>query len=145
MSRFINSVSLGAYDFREQKDCTVRALSNAKNIAYHNAHAILSKYGRKPKKGCTAAVWHRAYTDAGMVCLGVYGTTMSARYTARIVGMQANKGITLGRLVASLPMGKYIVIITGHALAVVDGKIIDFGDNRSNKSVIAVYKDATIS
>jgi hypothetical protein len=75
-----------------------------------------------------------------MSLVGVYGTTHGARSLARKLSAVAQDGITLGRMLPTLTQGSYIVIITGHALAVVDGGVVDMNLNRSNSRVIAVYK-----
>jgi len=54
--------------------------------------------------------------------------------------VKAFKGISLGSLLPALGLGRFIVVITGHALAVIDGAIVDQGSNASRKSVVAVYK-----
>lgn len=140
MAKLITPAKLGVYSYAESRDCTVRALSNSTGLHYGNAHAILKKHGRSDKRGCTYKVWHDAYTEAGVSLMGVYGTTHSARTLARGVSVVAQDGITLGRILPKLASGSYIVIIRGHALAVVDGAIIDTNSNRINSRVIAVYK-----
>jgi len=140
MTTFIRPISSGAYTVNEHRDCTVRALANSAGILYGNAHNILRQYGRKDKRGCTHRVWHDAYTNNGMSLVGIYGKTNGAKSISKRLNIAAHKGITLGRILPQLNDGKYLVIITGHALAVVDGAVIDLGHNRSNSSVIAVYK-----
>ena len=140
MAKIITPATAGVYSYGEHRDCTVRALSNSTGLQYANAHAILKKHGRKDKRGCTFNVWHDAYTEAGMSLIGVYGTTHSARMMARGVSVVAQDGVTLGRMLPKLASGSYIVIIRGHALAVINGAIVDMNLNRINSRVIAVYK-----
>lgn len=140
MDKFIKPISSGAWTVSEHRDCTVRALANSAGILYGNAHNILRKHGRKDGKGCTHKVWHDAYINNGMSLVGIYGTTKAAKHISKRLNIAANKGITLGRMLPQLNNGKYLVIITGHALAVVDGAVIDLNHNRSNSSVVAVYK-----
>lgn len=124
----------------EARDCTVRALANAAEMPYEKAHALLKKHGRKDRRGAYFTTMKPAYEEAGFVLYGVYGTTTAARYTARITKMQASEGTTLGKLLPKLGLGEYIVNTTGHAVAVVNGKIIDTFDNPAGKRVIAVFK-----
>lgn len=140
MTTFIKPISSGAWTVSEHRDCTVRALANSAGILYGNAHNILRKHGRKDGKGCTHKVWHDAYINNGMSLVGIYGTTKAAKSISWRLNIAAHKGITLGRMLPQLKDGSYLVIITGHALAVVDGAVIDLNNNRSNSSVIAVYK-----
>ena len=140
MANVIVPVRAGAYTYNETRDCTVRALANSAGLLYGNAHNILRQHGRKDKRGCTHYVWHDAYLSNGMSLVGVYGTTHGARSLAKRISVVAQDGITLGRLLPKLKDGSYIVIITRHALAVVDGGVVDMNLNRINSRVVAVYK-----
>ena len=140
MDKYIRPLTTGYINHAEERDCTVRALANSAGIVYGNAHTILKKHGRKDKRGCTNKVWHDAYTNTGLSLVGIYGTTKAARHMSKRLNLAAYKGISLGRILPTLTEGSYIVIITGHALAVVSGHVIDKGLNRSASSVVAVYK-----
>jgi hypothetical protein len=125
---------------KETRDCTVRALASAAGMHYDNAHALLKKHGRKDRRGAFFSTMLAAYTEAGFVLDSVHGTTVSARYAARIANRKAQDGVTLAKLLPKLAFGEYIVNTTGHAVAVVNGKIIDTFDNPAGKRVIAVFK-----
>ena len=130
----------GAINPKESNDCTVRALANAANIPYETAHNLLRKHGRKSARGCNSDVWHKAYNEAGFRLLGIYGTTARTRHMSRKLDVNPKSGITIGRMLPSLGDGAYIVVITGHALAIVDGNIIDTGFSKSGASVVALYR-----
>lgn len=124
----------------ETKDCTVRALANASGMPYEDAHVLLKKYGRKNRCGAKFSTMHKAYDEAGFVLNSVHGTTGQARYVARITQREADAGITLGEILPKLAFGEYIINVTGHAVAVVNGKLIDTFDNPAGKRVVAVFK-----
>ena len=124
----------------EKNDCTVRALANAGGIDYADAHVLLKKHGRKNHCGAKFGTMHKAYTEAGFVVDSVHGTTGQARYVARITKRESQEGITLAKILPKLAFGEYIVNTTGHAVAVVNGKIIDTFDNPAGKRVVAVFK-----
>lgn len=124
----------------EKNDCTVRALANAGEIDYSVAHNLLSKHGRKKYCGAKFTTMHAAYTEAGFVLNSVHGTTGQARFVARITQREAEDGVTLGKILPKLAFGEYIVNVTGHAVAVVNGKLIDTFDNPAGKRVVAVFK-----
>lgn len=136
----IQAVTRGATSAGESRDCTVRALSNASGMHYDNAHALLKKHGRKNRCGAFFGTMLKAYTEAGFVLDSVHGTTVSARVAARIAQRKAETGVTLAKLLPKLAFGEYIVNTTGHAVAVVNGKIIDTFDNPAGKRVVAVFK-----
>lgn len=124
----------------EKNDCTVRALANAGGIDYADAHVLLKKHGRKNQCGAMFSTMNKAYTEAGFVLNSIHGTTGQARFVARTTKREASEGITLGKLLPKLGFGEYIVNVTGHAVAVVNGKIIDTFDNPAGKRVVAVFK-----
>lgn len=124
----------------EKNDCTVRALANAGGIDYADAHILLKKHGRKNHCGAKFGTMHKAYTEAGFALDSVHGTGGQSRYVARFTKREAEKGITLGKLLPKLSFGEYIVNVNGHALAVVNGRIIDTFDNSAAKRVVAVFK-----
>jgi hypothetical protein len=124
----------------EKNDCTVRALANAGGIDYADAHVLLKKHGRRNHCGAKFTTMHKAYADAGFVLDSVHGTTGQARFVAYFTKRKAQEGVTLGKLLPKLAFGEYIVNVTGHALAVVNGKIIDTFDNPAGKRVVAVFK-----
>jgi hypothetical protein len=140
MSRFIRSIQTGAARADERNDCTVRALANTLDINYDHAHAALSKHGRKHGKGCSHKVWHKAYTEQGLTLVRLYGTTQRARLLSKNLGMPTEKGTTLATLLKTIGKGRFAVMITGHALCVIDGQIIDKFATLANKSVFAVYR-----
>lgn len=124
----------------ERNDCTVRALANASGMDYFDAHNLLSKHGRKKYCGAKFSTMQKAYQEAGFVVNSVHGTTGQARFVARFTKRKAEAGITLGKILPKLAFGEYIVNVTGHAVAVVNGKIIDTFDNPAGKRVVAVFK-----
>lgn len=133
-------MAYGATMQGEANDCTVRALSNASGMPYGEAHRALQRHGRVTGKGAPCTVWHRAYIKAGLSLVGAFGVTQGTKALQRIYKITPKKGTTLATIMPSLSKGKFIVIITSHALAVVDGCLIDSHSSSGNKSVIAVYK-----
>ncbi len=136
----VQAITRGATSTGETRDCTVRALSNAGGLHYDQAHALLKKHGRKDRRGAFFGTMLIAYNEADFVLDSVHGTTASARAAARIAKHEAQEGISLAKLLPKLAFGEYIVNTTGHAVAVVNGKIIDTFDNPAGKRVVAVFK-----
>jgi hypothetical protein len=136
----VQAVTRGATSAGETRDCTVRALSNASGMHYDQAHELLKKHGRKNRCGAFFSTMLKAYGEADFVLESVHGTTWSAKQAARIAKREASDGITLAKILPKLAFGEYIVNTTGHAVAIVNGRIIDTFDNPSNKRVVAVFK-----
>jgi hypothetical protein len=137
----------GTSNATEARDCTVRALANLGIYDYAEAHSMLSAAGRRFRCGATRKVYHKAYSKAGLKLVGVFGKTARAYDMEKVSGVKRQEGISLGRLLHSLTNGRFIVMITGHAVAVVDGKIIDKTALKPGSSAFALYelKSVTIT
>jgi hypothetical protein len=137
----IKSDSRGCERFEgEENDCTVRALANALGMPYKLAHGILARAGRKPKHGMVVTDWQPVYERLGIKLQSVHGNTKGARFVSHKYNIERKAGITLERLLPSLQQGRYIIKIRGHVLAVVNGKVLDYGYNAAGSRVAAVYK-----
>ena len=124
----------------EENDCTVRALANAAGLPYQLAHKILAKAGRQQGRGMFTKDWHPVYTRLGFKLQSIHGTTRGARFMAHMTGVAAQQGITLSKLLPRLRQGRYAVKVSGHIFAVVDGKVLDYGNNPAGCKVQAIYK-----
>ena len=135
----------------QRNDCATRAAVNATGIDYTQCDSILSKHGKKQNKGTAAGTVLKAYTELGLNLISVHGTTHRAgvyRRVSRSLGLDKQcsdgleRGISFGKLIDSgkLKNGKYVVVVTGHAVAVIDGTPIDTFRTAGGKSVVAIFK-----
>lgn len=142
---YIKTAAYGAtgadVGLNEKNDCVVRAFANASGVDYLSAHALAKTYNRKSGKGMHFNNLHDMYVNNGFELVDVFGSTYPAKYARFYVGKTtATKGTTLKNLLPKLGKGRYIVNVTRHALAVVDGQVIDTFNSRESVSVIAVFK-----
>lgn len=125
----------------DTNNCAVRALANATGKPLESAFMAFSRLGRRKHKGVDIPMLHNAYIDAGLSLMGVYGVTKQAIQFWMDTGEKPNsKGLTLGRLLTTIKPGRYVAIVTRHAVAIVDNQIVDTGDLLANKRVTALYK-----
>lgn len=124
----------------EENDCTVRALANVLGAPYPLAHKILTAAGRKPRDGMRWSEWSKVYSRLGLKLMSVHGTTKNARFIAKATNVTVSNGVTLEKILTELQSGRYVVHIRGHVLAVIDGKIHDYGYNKAGSRVASVYK-----
>ena len=142
MTRYIRPTAIGATSadagLIDRNDCTVRALSNASGMEYAKAHALLADVGRVNGHGLRITAYHSVYLKAGFSAAfyGPKGRALRARLG--MVGTDA-KGMTIGKFCEKHPTGRHIIIIPGHALAVVNGQILDTGANKSLSNIQTVY------
>jgi hypothetical protein len=126
---------------RETNDCTVRALMAAANITYDQAHATMTKHGRKFGKGTYHDTQLKAYTEHRGELRAIFGTTKGARYRAnKMENVPHVEGITLGKLLERIPMGRFVCVMTGHAFAIIDRQLADGGPLKAGTRIQAIYR-----
>lgn len=142
--RYIAPVALGASCknpmMKEGLDCTVRALANAKEIPYEEAHAIMASFGRQQGKGCAFDRMHEAYSSNGLEFVCSFGTTLDATWVSSVIGGYRLSGRSVKSLLKELQNGKYIVSVRKHVFAVIDGEIVDNMMISGNIPCTALYK-----
>lgn len=128
---------------KEKNDCTVRALANVTDKTYEECYSVLKAAGRDDGKPCGPSVFDPVYFAFGCKQAYVLGTTNGAKWYRKTYPEYKHiKGMTVKTLLENLQerKGKYIALTDGHALAIVDGFIVDKSNNPANKRVIALYR-----
>lgn len=142
MKEFLEVMDRGETRTGEHRDCAVRALANASLMEYDDAHELLAYHGRKDRFGTKHETLMNAYIDAGFSHVKTFGTTKHTRFFNRVYGhliSETEKGITLKNFCKKYNKGRYIVVYSGHALAVVNGKVIDTFNSPANKRVTLAF------
>jgi hypothetical protein len=147
MKQRITPVSIGVNAQGKANDCSVRALCNLTQLPYETSERLHAENGRRMHKGTRIETLDKTYRQAGLELKGVYGDTQTAWYMRNklnVTEAQDNKGCTLGKFLKENNQGNYICLVRGHALAVVDGQVVNAGPILANKRIAAVYcvKDA---
>lgn len=139
----IQPIATGATAYKsamdDSKDCVIRALANATEKPYTEIHAEFKAKGRKSHTGVHIELFHDVYRKHAMQVVGAFGTTRATKWYAKFLNIPTEKGITIGNALKKFSAGKYIFITRQHALAVIDGEIVDTHPNKSNNSVCLVY------
>jgi hypothetical protein len=126
------------FGIKDKNDCAIRALANVSALSYPEAHTRITQLGRRKNRGTPWAALHTAYTEAGAKEVAYFGNKMfrlSVKHNVKLF----DKGFTLKTFVSKKPIGRHIVLVKGHALAVCNGSVIDTFASRAGKRVIAVY------
>jgi hypothetical protein len=140
----------------ETNDCTVRALAVAVGVPYRDAHASLARAGRQPRHGMyfneLLASWSRSqqvvygYRFERMAIPSATVTharrrSVSADGWNRSTTMYLKRNRpTLASILSTLKTGRYLVVITRHVFAVIDGVIYDTGLSGMRRGVEGIYK-----
>lgn len=103
---------------KERADCTVRSLACARGIPYDKAYHALFMAGRRKNKG--------PHGYNGVMC----------RHSG---SRRCKRSGSLGKFVEANPVGRFIVHIRGHALALVDGTVYDTHESSPRCHVIGAW------
>jgi hypothetical protein len=90
----------------ELHDCAVVSVSTACAIPYDQAHALLKAHGRQDQKP-------------------TFGKSMSGALGIRYQSMSRVRRPTAAQFIREHPRGTFIVFVTGHFFALVDGVHVD--------------------
>ena len=108
----------------EDNDCAVKSVSIACDVPYRVAHKALKKYGRQARRGSRLPM--------------IYAS-------CEVLGFKMEKVAHIAKTVGQLPRDKntqngfYMVHVSGHILAIVNGKVEDWSEG-SRRVVRGLYK-----
>ena len=132
----------GAEFAHEHMDCTVHATAIAAQIPYFEAHELLARFGRRPRRGVKYRdfiAWATSPTGYSItgnkVMMGPRG--MIGAY--RVQRVNLDKRVTLGQFLKDFPNGRFVVRKRGHVFAVIDGKQFDASPNGLRCRLTGVY------
>ena len=119
---------------KENNDCFVRALAAATDQDYDTTHEVVrTKFKRKTKKGVdnTTIVSRMLIAEDKGLRVGKTRYSVSVLGTDRITNTYKLRGEVIKRkktvksFIKDNPKGNFIVTVSKHAFALVDGKLID--------------------
>lgn len=105
---------------KDRADCTVRATATVLGIPYAEAHAKLKALGRKNRRG------FNLFSPECQKALGLK--------------MRHAGGLPVGAMLPELKQGRFIVYVSHHVFAVVDGKVFDHAVPNERKNIVSVYE-----
>lgn len=115
-------------DMNEANDCTVLAWCNVFDAPYKSAHTWLKKFGRIYRNGMSRKNVEKS---------------LSACKRAKIVNgpYTRKERISVSAFCKKHPVGRYYVLVSGHAFAIKDGVVHDFkhGPRRMITGATRVY------
>jgi len=128
----------------ETNDCVVRAISSAFEMHYDEAHQFVKvKFGRKDRKGTAFFVGGlRRMINDKVKINGKSFQTMGneyghVSYEVKVKGQMVKRNMTTGTFIKKYPVGKYLVVVRGHAFSIIDGAVVgNASDATMKKRVI---------
>jgi sulfate adenylyltransferase subunit 1 (EFTu-like GTPase family) len=133
---------------KEDKDCVVRAFMGALDISYDQAHAWVKKnMNRQDRKG--TYTYKAIQLVEGKVKngykIGFMGLNPAKSYMKNVIGSnkvltnpkyKKQTGYTLKSFMENNPVGRFVLIVQGHAVAVVNGVL----HANTNENAIGLYR-----
>ena len=128
---------------KEDNDCVVRAFMAALDISYEQAHTWVKKYlNRKDRKGTFMNAYSKniigktknSYKVGFMGAHPSHNMNYSIGSNKVLVNPKYKKetGYTLKSFMENNPVGRFVLIVQGHAVAVVNGVLYGNSDERYN-------------
>jgi hypothetical protein len=117
-------------DMDDTNHCTVTATAYALNILWSEAQSLLAGMGRKRKGGFST--WRIAHHNLTKL----YGEVREAQwfYNESAVWKGKRAGMTVKTFLRKCDKSKrYLITVSGHAMAVVDGKLCDWSNNLNRR------------
>ncbi len=114
----------------EKKDCVVRSIASAFDIKYDEAHEICkTEFGRKNKQGTMGTAWTFKGLSKKDFRIGEKPFTMVAKSVLTKKEGIKTLPITVNEFVEKYKTGSYIVLVSRHAFAIVNGVVIGNPDD----------------
>ena len=128
----------------ENNDCVVRAISSAFEMHYDEAHQFVKvKFGRENRKGTRFFVggMRRMVEDKVKINGNSFETMGNeyghVSYEVKVKGQIVKRNMTTGSFIKKYPVGKYLVVVRGHAFSIIDGAVVgNASDATMKKRVI---------
>jgi hypothetical protein len=128
----------------ESNDCVVRAIASAFEMHYDESHKLVAKIwfrrNREGTRNFTGGMRHmvdnkipingKSFSNLG----GQYG---NMKYDVKVKGQIVKRNMTTGTFIKKYPVGKYLVVVRGHAFSIIDGQVVgNASDATMKKRVI---------
>lgn len=137
-TKLIPSIATGISIQGKKEDCFIRAMVNAFGYDYDTLEQLCWKHGRKYNVGIDTQDLISVASELNLEGLIVGKNRTAIAFNASNVFAHDRVEKTLGKVVKELDFGRYVVIIEGHAVALVNGDLIDIGPNKSKAKVAMI-------
>ena len=128
----------------ESNDCVVRAIASSFEMSYDESHKFVAKiWFRRNREGTRNFVGGLRHMINNKVKInGKLFETMGneyghVSYEVKVKGQMVKRNMTTGTFIKKYPVGKYLVVVRGHAFSIIDGQVVgNASDATMKKRVI---------
>jgi len=132
----------GAEFAHEHMDCTVHATAIAAQIPYFEAHQLLARFGRRPRRGVKYRdfiAWAMSPTGYSITGTKIERGPCGKIGAYRVQRVALDKPVTLAQFLKDFPNGRFVVRKSGHVFAVIDGQQFDGSPNGMRCRLTGIY------
>jgi hypothetical protein len=129
----------------ETNDCAVNAISSAFQMHYDRAHEFLRvKFGRVNRKGTKFFVggMRRMENDGQDINLKSFESMGDQNgrmaYDVKVKGEVVKRKMTTGTFIKKYPVGRYLVVVNGHAFSIINGEVVGNEEDAKMKKRVIV-------
>ena len=128
----------------EKNDCVVRAIASSFEMHYDESHKLVAfRWCRRNGEGTRNFVGGLRNMINNKVKINdkLFETMGNeyghVSYEVKVKCQMVKRNITTGTFIKKYPVGKYLVVVRGHAFSIIDGKVVgNAGDATMKKRVI---------
>ena len=128
----------------ESNDCVVRAIASSFEMSYDDSHKFVAKiWFRRNREGTRNFVGGLRHMINNKVKINdkLFETMGNeyghVSYEVKVKGQMVKRNMTTGTFIKKYPVGKYLVVVRGHAFSIIDGQVVgNSSDATMKKRVI---------
>jgi hypothetical protein len=128
----------------ESNDCVVRAIASSFEMSYDDSHKFVAKiWFRRNREGTRNFVGGLRHMINNKVKINdkLFETMGNeyghVSYEVKVKGQMVKRNMTTGTFIKKYPIGKYLVVVRGHAFSIIDGAVVgNTSDATMKKRVI---------
>jgi hypothetical protein len=128
----------------ESNDCVVRAIASSFEMSYDDSHKFVAKiWFRRNREGTRNFVGGLRHMINNKVKINdkLFETMGNeyghVSYEVKVKGQMVKRNMTTGTFIKKYPVGKYLVVVRGHAFSIIDGQVVgNTSDATMKKRVI---------
>ena len=130
----------------ETNDCVVRAIASSFEMHYDESHKLVAgRWCRQNREGTrNFASGMRNMVDKKLLINGKSFSNLGdehghMKYDVKVKGQIVKRSMTTGTFIKKYPVGKYLVVVRGHAFSIIDGKVVGNADDATMKKRVILY------
>jgi hypothetical protein len=130
----------------ESNDCVVRAIASSFEMHYDEAHKFVAKkWFRGNREGTRNFIGGmRGMVSKGVLINGKSFSNLGdqhghMKYDVKVKGQIVKRNMTTGTFIKKYPVGRYLVVVRGHAFSIIDGVVVGNTEDSKMKKRVILY------